>query len=174
MEHLDNGGAQNEFVSVANMPRETFARHPWSIGGGGAAELKQIIEEASSTTLGLLVKSIGRTTVVGEDDCWILDTSTAYRLKVDNRCLQFGIGGCIRDWSLFELPLVIYPYMKIGGKPIELDSYVVARHLWLFRTLLRQRTVFGKSLVEQGDLGSSTSNTTSLSSKLLSPSHFRR
>ena len=151
VEHLDNGGAQNEFVSVTNMPRETFARHPWSIGGGGAAELKQIIEEASSTTLGLVVESIGRTTVVGEDDCWILDSSTAYRLKVDRiRCLQFGIGGCIRDWSLFEIPLVIYPYVEIGGKSINLGSYVVTHHLWLFRTLLRQRTVFGKSLIEQG------------------------
>ena len=152
VEHLDNGGAQNEFVSVTNVPRETFARHPWSIGGGGAAEFKQIIEGAFSTTLGLLVESIGRTTVVGEDDCWIMDTSTAHRLKVDDRCLQFGIGECIRDWSLFELPLVIYPYVEIGGKSIDLGSYVVTHHLWLFRTLLRQRTVFGKSLSEQGRL----------------------
>src|SRR5712691_6710659 len=27
VEHLDNGGAQNEFVSVTNVARETFARH---------------------------------------------------------------------------------------------------------------------------------------------------
>ena len=41
VEHLDNGGSQNEFVSVTNVPRETFAKHPWSIGGGGAADLKK-------------------------------------------------------------------------------------------------------------------------------------
>ena len=41
VEHLDNGGSQNEFVSVTNVPRQTFAKHPWSIGGGGAVELKE-------------------------------------------------------------------------------------------------------------------------------------
>jgi hypothetical protein len=150
VERLDDGGSQNEFVSVTNVPRETLARHPWSLGGGGATELKQLIEVGSSATLGQLVESIGRTTVVGEDDCWILDTSTARRFKVHDHCLQFGIGECTRDWISFELPLVIYPYVNIGGKPISLESYVVTRRLWLFRTLLRQRTIFGKSLTDQG------------------------
>jgi hypothetical protein len=31
--HLDQGGSQNEFVSVTDVPRQTFAKHPWSIGG---------------------------------------------------------------------------------------------------------------------------------------------
>src|SRR5215468_4909694 len=57
VEHLDNGGAQNKFVSVTNVPRETFARHPWSIGGGGAAELKEMLESTASATLALVVDS---------------------------------------------------------------------------------------------------------------------
>ncbi|HEY7494522.1 MAG TPA: BREX-2 system adenine-specific DNA-methyltransferase PglX, partial [Candidatus Tectomicrobia bacterium] len=105
VEHLDQSGSQNEFVSVTNLPREMFARHPWSIGGGGAAELKQAIEDVSSAILDQLIESIGRTTVVGEDDCWILDANAAHRLKVHDHCLPFGIGECIRDWSAFELPV---------------------------------------------------------------------
>ena len=31
-------GRESEFVSVADTPRATFAKHPWSIGGGGAAD----------------------------------------------------------------------------------------------------------------------------------------
>lgn len=150
VEHLDRSGSQNEFISVADVPREMFARHPWSMSGGGAVELKQVFEEACSTMLGQLVESIGRTTVVGEDACWIHDASAASRLKVCDYCLQFVIGESIRDWNLFEPPLVIYPYVEIGGNPISPDSCLVTHYLWLFRTLLRQRTVFGKSLADQG------------------------
>src|SRR5438093_1077659 len=45
VEHLDNGGSQNEFVSVTNVPRETFSKHPWSMGGGGQIELTDFIEQ---------------------------------------------------------------------------------------------------------------------------------
>ena len=41
-------GSESEFVSVADTPRATFAKHPWSIGGGGAAELKEQLNEAAS------------------------------------------------------------------------------------------------------------------------------
>jgi hypothetical protein len=147
---LDNSGAQNDFVSVTDVPRQTFARHPWSIGGGGAAELKQLIEAGSSSSLGQLVENIGRTTVVGEDDCWILDPSATRRLKVSDHCLEFGVGECIRDWGALELPRVIYPYREIGGGPISPEGQLVTHYLWPFRTLLSQRTVFGRSLIEQG------------------------
>jgi hypothetical protein len=150
VEHLDHSDEQNEFISVTDVSRQTFAKHPWSMGGGGAVELKETVEEAGVTLLGQLVESVGRTTVVGEDDCWILDTSTARRLTGHDHCLQFGIGECIRDWGAFELPLVIYPYIAIGGTPISSATYLVTHYLWFFRTLLRQRTVFGKSLADQG------------------------
>ncbi len=38
---IDHPGSQSDFVSVADSPRELFHKHPWSIGGGGAAELKE-------------------------------------------------------------------------------------------------------------------------------------
>ena len=43
---VDQPGSQSEFVSVGDSPRELFLKHPWSIGGGGAAELKEQIDEA--------------------------------------------------------------------------------------------------------------------------------
>ena len=48
---LDQPGSQSEFVSAADSPRESFQQHPWSIGGGGAAELKEQIDEASDAQL---------------------------------------------------------------------------------------------------------------------------
>ena len=42
----------SEFVSVGDSPRELFHKHPWSIGGGGASELKEQLEERSELALG--------------------------------------------------------------------------------------------------------------------------
>ncbi len=48
---LDNPDSQSEFVSVGDSPRELFHQHPWSIGGGGASELKERIDATSSGRL---------------------------------------------------------------------------------------------------------------------------
>ena len=45
VDQVDRAGSEGEFVTVADVPRATFAKHPWSIGGGGAADLKAEIEE---------------------------------------------------------------------------------------------------------------------------------
>ena len=39
---VDRPGSQSEFLSVSDVPRERFEKHPWSIGGGGAMELKGV------------------------------------------------------------------------------------------------------------------------------------
>src|SRR5205807_4691685 len=62
VKQIDRPGSQSAFVSVADSPRETFHRHPWSVGGGGAAELKEQLEEASENTLGAVIVDLGRTT----------------------------------------------------------------------------------------------------------------
>jgi hypothetical protein len=41
---IDDPGSQSDFVSVGDSPRGPFHKHPWSIGGGGAAELKETLE----------------------------------------------------------------------------------------------------------------------------------
>ena len=63
MRQIDEPGSQSEFVSVGDSPRELFHKHPWSIGGGGAAELKERIGRGDQTTLDDLVDSIGITSV---------------------------------------------------------------------------------------------------------------
>ncbi len=46
---LDRPGRENAFVSVVDQERGLYARHPWSVGGGGASELKELIESAART-----------------------------------------------------------------------------------------------------------------------------
>ena len=44
VKQIDIANAQDDFTSTADVPRTTFANHPWSIGGGGAADLKEQLD----------------------------------------------------------------------------------------------------------------------------------
>ncbi|WP_089718071.1 BREX-2 system adenine-specific DNA-methyltransferase PglX [Candidatus Entotheonella palauensis] len=70
VESLDRVDTQNEFVSVTDIPWETFAKHPWSIGGGGAAELKEFIDHNSHQLLAGLVSLIGFVCMTRADDVY--------------------------------------------------------------------------------------------------------
>jgi len=142
---VDEPGSESDFVSATDTPRTTFLVHPWSIGGGGANELKAVLESTEHQLLSR-VKAIGRSTVVGEDDAWILDHGTAARHRLGSLAVGFAVGECVRDWCLTELPLVIYPYDSMGGKVVPLNTVGLLHRLWPSRALLSNRTVFGKTL----------------------------
>jgi hypothetical protein len=109
LHNIDIADAEDNYTSTANVPRATFTSHPWSLGGGGATNLTESIVSRTQQSLGDFTESIGRTSVVGEDDCWILDAPMSRRHGFFDHCLRFGIGDCFRDWCIADLPLVIYP-----------------------------------------------------------------
>ena len=145
---IDHAGSASEFVSVSNVPRERFSKHPWSIGGGGAAELKASLETNDVQELRTSISAIGRSTVVGEDDVWILDRASVARLGVAEHTVSLVVGESLRDWETLEPPLVIYPYQSLGGLPIDPGTRLTTHYLWRYRTSLAARSVFGKSLTE--------------------------
>ena len=148
---VDHVDSESEWVSVADTSRRTFGRHPWSIGGGGATELKEAVDAHAEYSLSEFVTAVGRTTVVGEDDAWMLDCATANRHGLVRHTIPFVIGECVRDWVLDGLPIVIYPYEDLGGTVIDAEESAVGMHLWRFRALLAKRTVFGKTLPDRGE-----------------------
>ena len=89
---IDQPGSRSDFVSVSDIQRERLQKHPWSMGGGGAAELVEQLVETTQTTLGNLVAEIGRTTHTGEDDVFYLPPSRARTLVLDSFCVPLVIG----------------------------------------------------------------------------------
>jgi hypothetical protein len=79
LHQIDQPGSQSAFVSVAVSPRENFHKHPWSIGGGGAAELKEQLDKFCERKLDAIVDSIGVMVVTGSDDAYSADRSTLTR-----------------------------------------------------------------------------------------------
>ncbi len=61
VDQIDEPGSESDYVSVADTDRSRFAKHPWSIGGGGAAELKERSKTVAVRSLSSVMRLIGDT-----------------------------------------------------------------------------------------------------------------
>ncbi|MCK8498037.1 BREX-2 system adenine-specific DNA-methyltransferase PglX [Myxococcus fulvus] len=141
-EHKRIGDA-SEFVTVADVSRATLDRHPWSIGGGGAAELRMVIEKAG-TKLSEYSKAIGFASFPGADDVFVMPRSVALRLGVPPRLVRIFVpGDGVRDWALDCSHSAIVPYDPEQNVVSE-DSLGRGReHFWRMRTVVLGTTDFG-------------------------------
>lgn len=146
---IDEPGSESHWVSAGDSPRTNFRHHPWSIGGGGAAELKETIEEGADTTLDKLVASIGIGAVTLEDDAFAAPTGVHARAGVPAAMLrEFAEGDIIREWAVNEPLTAIFPYEPASLKPATHGR--VLRFLWPQRSGLRNRKWFRKTQDERG------------------------
>jgi hypothetical protein len=146
--HIDQAGAEDQFTSTADVPRSTFNKHPWSIGGGGAVELKDQLEE-DRDTLSSLIESIGFMAIVSEDDAFMMSPDWAGRVNIP--CKPFATGDNVRDWGLSVQEAIVFPYSSEGVRAEKLKpSQSAFRHFWNFRTALRNRLMFGRNPEQHG------------------------
>jgi hypothetical protein len=146
---LDTSGAQNDFVTVTDVPRETFARHPWSVGGGGAMDLKELIETNAVTDLSALVDAVGITAVTGEDTLFVLgsnDVARRFRIELTKPLV---IGDLVRDWTLdSEQAVWLYDY-DFRLQDLNNLPYIF-QYFWPFRAAISRRKRFGTPMIERG------------------------
>jgi len=149
LSQIDEPGSESGFVSVGDTDRKQFESHPWSIGGGGAAELKERLEEATDDKLEDLVTEIGFGAVTREDDAYLIGTEVARRLGVSPRFIRPLVSGDeVRDWMFAGLTGAIWPY-----SPEELTveaSEGVSKALWPMKTQLSDRVAYGLTQLGRG------------------------
>ncbi|WP_313913646.1 BREX-2 system adenine-specific DNA-methyltransferase PglX, partial [Tahibacter sp.] len=148
---VDRAGSESDFVSVTDTARGVFARHPWSIGGGGAAELKEQIEDASIETFGKLTTAMGFFGISAADDILLADAASLRRQSVEgNMHCPVVSGDEVRDWSEAPTLHALVPYAD--GELVDLAQRAGAlRWLLPYRTFLGERTTFAKkSYFEEG------------------------
>jgi len=149
LKQVDRSGSESEWLSVMDVERERLQRHPWSIGGGGAAELKALIDTNTDRTLGELTESVGFSSILAEDDAfqypighWLLPS-----IPSQNRRL-YVIGEDVRDWQWRPVCEVLFPYDETVALA-EIPS--ITKTLWVYRTVLWDRPDFsGKTYRERG------------------------
>ena len=85
-------GFESEFVSVADVPWATFSRHPWSLGGGGAADLRLVLERHASVRLGDIAE-VGTGAVTRENEVYLVGGRPAARMHIAPAQMKDSCGG---------------------------------------------------------------------------------
>jgi hypothetical protein len=146
---LDTRGAQNDFVSIADVPRGTFAKHPWSVSGGGAEIIKASLDNAGSQTLSEIGADIGFLVITGEDNCLLLEKDVPKRYGM-SRIMPIGDGEDVRDWTCVTDLVVLWPN-SVSGKRLDVSKLPeILKFLWPYRTSLKNRKAFGVPIEERG------------------------
>lgn len=143
VDQIDRPGSESEFISVADTARNTFSKHPWSIGGGGAAELKETIEGAASSKLDKFVESMGFFQDTHADDAFVQPHHFVSRMGYTQHTRPCIRGDGTRDWSCSIDESILFPY---DTNIVQWGSFpdVVSLHwMWPLRTTLWARSVFG-------------------------------
>ncbi|ASN19311.1 BREX-2 system adenine-specific DNA-methyltransferase PglX [Arthrobacter sp. YN] len=147
-DHLDQPGYDGQWISVADLPRQRLATHPWSLTGGGAVALLQEIEAGSAEPLSSVVADIGFMTVTREDEAYLLGAPTLARRGVSPQLTKrIAAGSDIRDWAIGTEQTALCTYDG-NGQPV-LDS-ASSRLLWPMKQHLLNRRALSGTQVEQG------------------------
>ncbi|MFG2548515.1 BREX-2 system adenine-specific DNA-methyltransferase PglX [Streptomyces sp. NPDC048581] len=141
--------SESEWVSVYDFPRDRFARAPWTLSGGGAADVQARLAGPNRRLLGSVVRLIGRTAHTGADESYFVPPGTWGRLGVNaSRVVPLVEGTVIRDWGLKPEIEALFPYS--AGLSADLSDPSSARLLWLHRSILRLRREPGGTHEEIG------------------------
>lgn len=142
-----NSLGENEYVSVAELARATFAKHPWSLGGGGAAELLTQLAAVAPTKLSELA-SVGGGGRSSADELFVRQLKDWRRNGVEDRFVRpLVLGEHIRDWALSSEYGAFFPYAE--GIKLLTPSGPTLFAMWPFRTLLGARIASGTTNYRQ-------------------------
>jgi len=137
---LPKAGSENDYVTVVDCERHYFASHPWSVGGGGANDLKALIE-GDHIPLSERVMVIGFGAILGEDEAFGAPTRKLSACRFPQRKRPLVEGDLVRDWMLDSGTTVLFPYNN--DIALEVDSEQ-KQYLWPLRAQLWARNTFGK------------------------------
>lgn len=138
-------GAESEWVSGEDAERGTFAEHPWSLSGGGAAEIFASIERARGR-LNSRVLRIGVFGITGADEGMMAPHRTfATRGIPDGHVRRIVLGEELRDWRALRGDSVFFPYSAEHGLLPAGQLAAVLRWIWPNRTVLGNRATFSRN-----------------------------
>jgi hypothetical protein len=147
---IDQSGSESAFVSVTDTLRATFAKHPWSIGGGGAGDLLAHLEDFTPVRLHAVVAAIGRTTHTGEDNVFLVDKAWVARRHMNDFTVPMIEGEHVRDYQLVEEVETIFPYDKVTAVVLDTIPFEISSHNWMYRRVLKERKDFGNYIEDRG------------------------
>lgn len=146
VDQVDARGSASRWVTVQDLDRSRLLKHPWSLSGGGAAELVQALEGFSAERLlEAADPPIGRAIRAGADEIFMRPAGRRLTTRADQRALRpLIVGEAVRDWKSDTEDLIWYPYdSMLGEKGLE-------EELWPWRKLLAERRTFVGNMEQAG------------------------
>ncbi len=137
---------ESTWVTVEDVPRARFAEFPWRVSGGGAAELQEDMERASTEVLGDCIESAGFMAVTRANEVYFADPATGRR-KFAGQSRQVGQGSVLRDWSRSVDEVALFPYGQDGRAAL---SSQLQRLIWPYRPIMLVRAGLSGTQVERG------------------------
>jgi hypothetical protein len=150
VELLDEPGSSSDYVSAGDLERARLAKHPWSIGGGGAAELKELLDRRGRQRLSSIAADVGYGGITGEDNAMVLgDKAIISRLHLES-ARPVVEGDALRDWRIEDPAWAVWPYDSAFDLLPMRQLPCMARLLWPYRRTLQRRKRFGVPMDELG------------------------
>lgn len=141
LEQVSQPDSESDWVSVENKERATFASHPWSLSGGGAAPVLASIEAVNSRLSSRIESPVGRAIRAGADEAFMRPLRSTLRTRANHGAIRpLMVGEFVRDWSATPETGIWYPYHS------EIVKKELCDELWPWRALLSARRTF------QGDM----------------------
>jgi hypothetical protein len=150
---INHPGSESQWVTITYMPRQRFARHPWSLSGGNSEELLNRLN--SSVRLRLreyLADPVGFAAFSANDEAFNFPISWHSRFDTSSAFIrQLVAGKDIRSWAFESETYAIAPYDEAGGlMPLDVHKRW-ARHLWMVKSSMAESDDFsGGSRHESG------------------------
>jgi hypothetical protein len=147
---VDSPSSESKYISVADPMRKSFQKYPWSIGGGGATELKEFLDEAADKVLDDLAEQNGITAVAGEGEVYVqLSEANIRRLGVE-KWKPIVEGELIREWSLSTTYSSVWVYDDDFRLCPLSEIPMTGKFLWFFKSHLSKRRRFGVPMLSKG------------------------
>jgi hypothetical protein len=148
-------GYESDYLSVSEVAAVMMREHPWSIGGGGAGELKSQLSERHSALETVAELPVGRGARTGEDEAFAAPSSYVERAHVrEEHWLWFLRGEDVRDWGAQPSLRCLYPYQPDSNRGVVAADDPAWRadlaRLWPYRAGLASRSTFQGRMSDAG------------------------
>jgi hypothetical protein len=146
---INRPNSESPWITATYISRNRLSEFPWSLAGGGAGDLVELIEKSALTRLSSHVAGIGFCAVTREDDAYIGGCGVLRRKGVEVDFINPVIGGAaVRDWGFVADEEILVPYDRATLEPVL--STQAKKILWPARTPLRYRKALSGTQEEQG------------------------
>ncbi len=144
IEHVNEHAWDDDWITVTELDWALLATHPWSLSGGGAAELMSSMRAASRRTISdVIVGKIGFASFPGADEAFLAPREALLRFGVPSNVARSSIAGDqVRDWRVTDGDWALTPYDS-HAELVPLDVRGWGRRQWPFRAVLGGVMGFG-------------------------------